>query len=224
MTRIMQDRGAVARMAPAGRRALLLAGGGAGLALALMPGAARPQVMRNVIDTLAADGRFNRLVELFSRAGMVDRLRGAGPFTIFAPTDAAFAGANASRIEELLSQGVGGSGGAGGSGGGGTAGGASPDPVRLPAFVSYFIVPGQAISLAQLMAIGQGQVPTMNGSPLAVRALQGEVPTVTNPAPGMFTGGFGTGGLNVVPPAPIVQADIPATNGVIHALGGVPFA
>ena len=52
---------------------------------------------------------------------------------------------------------------------------------------------------------------------------QGGVVTLSNPSPAGASGGFGTGGINIVPPAPIVQADILATNGVVHALGGVPF-
>ena len=118
------------------RRGLLLRAGGAVMAANAAGwalSAPRPAFAqgRNVVDTLAADGRFTRLLELMSRAGMTERLRQVGPFTVFAPTDAAFAGANAAIIQDLLTQGTGG----GGWGGGGSAGGASPDPVRLPAFV-----------------------------------------------------------------------------------------
>jgi uncharacterized surface protein with fasciclin (FAS1) repeats len=177
---------------------------------------------RSVVDTLAADGRFDRFLEMLGRAGMVDQLRGAGPFTIFAPTDAAFNAASVATLDAMLNQGTGG-GGSGTGGGGGVAGGASPDPVRLPAFVRYFIIPGQTLTSGQLRALGEGQLPTLNGSPLLVRAPVGQPVTLTNPAPGQATGGFGAPGINVMPPAPIVTADIPATNGIVHALGGVVF-
>ncbi|MBW8269777.1 fasciclin domain-containing protein [Caldovatus sp. SYSU G05006] len=54
-----------------------------------------PAAGRNLADTLAADGRFGRFLELLSQAGLVDALRGAGPFTVLAPADAAFQGAPA---------------------------------------------------------------------------------------------------------------------------------
>jgi len=90
--------------------------------------------------------------------------------------------------------------------------GASTDPARLSAFVGYFIVPGEALALAQLTAPGNPHLQTMNGTPIAVRARPGEMPTVS-----------GAGGLNIIRPFRVVQADIPAANGIIHALGGVPF-
>lgn len=45
----------------------------------------------NVIDTLANDGNFSQLVAAIQAAGLEEKLRSAGPYTIFAPTDAAFA-------------------------------------------------------------------------------------------------------------------------------------
>ena len=88
----------------------------------------------------------------------------------------------------------------------------NPDPVRVSAFVGYFIVPGQALTLAQLTAPGNLHLQTMNGTPIAVRARPGETPTVS-----------GAGGLSIIRPFQVVQPDIPATNGVIHALGGTLF-
>ncbi len=46
--------------------------------------------MLNIIATVVADGRFTTLINAFTRAGLVDTLSGSGPFTLFAPTDAAF--------------------------------------------------------------------------------------------------------------------------------------
>ena len=164
-----------------------------------------------VFDTLAADGRFIRFLDLIARAGLADPLRGDGSFTVFAPTDQVFGGASGhgSRLEDLLNQSTGDRGPGSGDGG---ASGASPDPIRLTALVGYFIVPGQALMLAQLTALGNLHLQTMNGTPIAVRAPPGETPTVS-----------GAGGLNIIRPFQVVQADIPATNGIIHALGGVLF-
>jgi uncharacterized surface protein with fasciclin (FAS1) repeats len=197
----------------------------AGATLLALPFTAISTVARgqtlSVVDTLAADGRFDRYLEMVGRAGMTDQLRGAGPFTVFAPTNAAFDAANVARLNDLLNQGTAG----GGAQGGGTnLGGASPDPVRLPAFVRYFIVPGQRLTLSQLAARGEGRLTTLNGADLLVRASAGQPATVVNPQPpGTGLGSFGAGGIDAVPPAAIVQADIPATNGIVHALGGVLF-
>lgn len=194
------------------RRAVLCAGIAVAGLLA-WPGAASAQV-RNVLDTLAADGRFNRFIDLIGRAGLSDTLRGPGPFTLLAPTDAAFVGAPASLVEDLTSQGSGGS-------GGGTLSGESTDPIRLRAFVQYHVIQGQAWTLAQWTG-GERQIRTVNGSSVLVRAVPGTPVTISNPTPGQGQG-LGAAGLNVMPPAGVIQADIPASNGVVHALGGVLF-
>ncbi len=57
---------------------------------------------KNIPETAMADARFSMLVKALKAAGMVDTLRGAGPFTVFAPTDAAFAKVPASQLDMLL--------------------------------------------------------------------------------------------------------------------------
>jgi uncharacterized surface protein with fasciclin (FAS1) repeats len=54
------------------------------------------------VDTAVADGRFTTLVTAVQAAGLVDTLKGEGPFTVFAPTDDAFAKLPAGTVEELL--------------------------------------------------------------------------------------------------------------------------
>jgi transforming growth factor-beta-induced protein len=56
----------------------------------------------NIVETAVADGRFKTLAAALGAAGLVDTLKGAGPFTVFAPTDDAFAKLPAGTIEELL--------------------------------------------------------------------------------------------------------------------------
>lgn len=56
----------------------------------------------DIVDTAIADGRFNTLVAAVTAAGLVDTLKGEGPFTVFAPTDDAFAKLPAGTIDELL--------------------------------------------------------------------------------------------------------------------------
>lgn len=184
-------------------------------ALSLAPLTARAQ-LRSVVDALAADGRFDRFLALIGKAGMTDSLRGPGPFTLFAPTDGAFNASPNAAVEDLVSQGTGG-------GGGGTLAGESPDRLRLQAFIEYFIIPGQAWTLAELTGPNDHSLKTLNGAIVVVSAKPGTVVTLQNPSPGQQRGSFGASGLNVMPPATLTQADIVASNGIVHAMGGVLF-
>jgi transforming growth factor-beta-induced protein len=57
---------------------------------------------KDIVDTAVADGRFTTLVAAVQAAGLVDTLKGEGPFTVFAPTDDAFAKLPAGTVEDLL--------------------------------------------------------------------------------------------------------------------------
>jgi uncharacterized surface protein with fasciclin (FAS1) repeats len=57
---------------------------------------------KDIVDTAAAAGSFNTLVAALQAADLVDTLRGDGPFTVFAPTDDAFAKLPAGALEDLL--------------------------------------------------------------------------------------------------------------------------
>ncbi len=56
----------------------------------------------DIVDTAVAAGNFKTLAAALGAAGLVDTLKGAGPFTVFAPTDAAFAKLPAGTVESLL--------------------------------------------------------------------------------------------------------------------------
>jgi uncharacterized surface protein with fasciclin (FAS1) repeats len=61
-----------------------------------------PEKLSDIIDTAIADGRFTTLVAALEAAGLVDTLKSEGPFTVFAPTDEAFAKLPAGTVENLL--------------------------------------------------------------------------------------------------------------------------
>jgi uncharacterized surface protein with fasciclin (FAS1) repeats len=61
-----------------------------------------PQAQMDIVDTAIADGRFTTLVAAVQAAGLVDTLKGAGPYTVFAPTDDAFAKLPAGALDGLL--------------------------------------------------------------------------------------------------------------------------
>ena len=58
--------------------------------------------MADIVDTAVAAGSFNTLVAAVQAAGLVDALKGDGPFTVFAPTDEAFAKLPAGTVDDLL--------------------------------------------------------------------------------------------------------------------------
>lgn len=92
----------------------------------------------DIVDTAVAAGDFNTLVELVQAAGLTDTLKGEGPFTVFAPTDAAFAKVPADVLDALAA-----------------------DPELLQRVLLYHVVPGRLI--AALISDGK-EVATAEGS------------------------------------------------------------
>ncbi|MEZ5801331.1 MAG: fasciclin domain-containing protein [Nitratireductor sp.] len=73
------------------------------VAAAIIAGSvAVPAKAADIVDTAVAAGSFNTLVAAVQAAGLVDTLKGEGPFTVFAPTDEAFAALPAGTVEDLL--------------------------------------------------------------------------------------------------------------------------
>ncbi|WP_043337394.1 fasciclin domain-containing protein [Belnapia moabensis] len=158
------------------------------------------------METLAADGRFNRFIDLITQAGITDQLRSTASVTVFAPVDAVFDVVNA-RITELTAQGS------------GNINQNSADPLRLREFLAYHIVSG---SMPSSGLLDGRRFRTVNGAEILV-ANDGSKIAISNPAPERQTGSFGAGGLNVQAPALVVGPDIVANNGIIHAVSQVLF-
>ncbi|HEX9183332.1 MAG TPA: fasciclin domain-containing protein [Burkholderiales bacterium] len=102
----------------------------------------------DIVDTAVSAGQFNTLVKAVQAAGLVDTLKGKGPFTVFAPTDAAFAKLPAGTLEALLA-----------------------DKQKLAQILTYHVVPGK-VTAAQ---VKPGDVKTVQGQSLKVRAEGGAV-------------------------------------------------
>ena len=66
------------------------------------PTATPEPMLKDIVDTAVADGRFTTLVAAVQAAELVDTLKSEGPFTVFAPTDDAFAALPAGTLDELL--------------------------------------------------------------------------------------------------------------------------
>lgn len=102
----------------------------------------------DIVDTAIAAGSFNTLVTAVQAAGLVQTLKGPGPFTVFAPTDAAFAKIPQATLNGLLN-----------------------DRAALTAVLTYHVVPGRVMA-ADVRA---GQVPTVQGSSITVTTSNGNV-------------------------------------------------
>lgn len=132
---------------------------------------------QDIVDTaIAADG-FETLVAAVQAAELVDTLKGEGPFTVFAPTDEAFAALPEGTVENLL---------------------LPENRDQLVAVLTYHVVPGKVMSAD--LAGQQVSPETVQGQTLAIDA---------------------TGSAVMVNTATVVQADIEASNGVIHVIDTV---
>ncbi|WP_415404236.1 fasciclin domain-containing protein [Tateyamaria sp. SN3-11] len=160
------------------RSTLKLLGGGA--ALVTLAACAQPQG-DDIVDIAAANPNFSTLVAAIQAAGLEDTLRGDGPFTVFAPTNDAFAALPAGTLDTLL---------------------LPENQDQLASILTYHVVPG-LITAGDVLGTRQ-TVTTVQGGTLDVN---GEV------------GKFGTGVK--VNDANVIQADIFATNGIIHAIDQV---
>ena len=79
----------------------------------------------DIVDTAVAAGNFTTLVAAVEAAGLVDTLKGEGPFTVFAPTDDAFAALPAGTVEDLLKP---------------------ENKDKLVSILTYHVVPGKVMS------------------------------------------------------------------------------
>jgi uncharacterized surface protein with fasciclin (FAS1) repeats len=131
-------------------------------------------VAGDIVAVASATEGFTTLVAALTAAGLVETLQGAGPFTVFAPTDAAFAALPEGLLEKLL----------------------LPENVEvLKSILTYHVVAGKVMS-TEVVA---GDVPSVEGSNLTLATEMGVQ----------------------VNGATVTQADVEATNGVIHVIDTV---
>lgn len=117
--------------------------------MALPVSAARAET-KDIVDTAVGAGKFSTLVAAVKAAGLVDTLKGPGPFTVFAPTDEAFAKLPKGTVEDLLKP---------------------ENKEKLAAILTYHVVPGKV--MAADIAGKKTNVKSVQGSELAVDASSG---------------------------------------------------
>ena len=101
---------------------------------------------KDIVDTAVSAGQFKTLATALQAAGLVETLKGPGPFTVFAPTDEAFAKIPKADLEALLK-----------------------DKAKLTAVLTYHVVPGKVMA----KDVAPGQVKTVQGSALTVSTTGG---------------------------------------------------
>jgi uncharacterized surface protein with fasciclin (FAS1) repeats len=105
--------------------------------------------MGDIVDVATKAGSFKTLLAAATAAGLVDTLKGAGPFTVFAPSDEAFAKLPAGTVEGLLK-----------------------DPEALGQILLYHVVSGTVTSD---QVVGMTSAPTVEGMPIKVSVKDGAV-------------------------------------------------
>ena len=106
---------------------------------------------QNIVDTAAGAGEFKTLIAALTAADLADTLKGPGPFTVFAPTDAAFAKLPAGTLQSLLKP---------------------ENKAQLVAILTYHVVPGKVMAAE---VVKQNDLKTVNGKMLAVTAKPNDV-------------------------------------------------
>ena len=106
---------------------------------------------QDIVDTAVGAGQFKTLAAALQAAGLVDTLKGSGPFTVFAPTDAAFAKLPAGTVESLLKP---------------------ENKAKLTAILTYHVVPG-AVKAEQVTKLDEAK--TVNGAMVRVSTDHGKV-------------------------------------------------
>jgi len=104
--------------------------------------------MQDIVDTAIAAGNFKTLVAAVQAAGLAQTLKSAGPFTVFAPTDGAFAALPKGTVEGLLR-----------------------DVPKLTSILTYHVVPGrvQSADVMRMVAKRPAQVKTVEGQSVTLK-------------------------------------------------------
>lgn len=101
---------------------------------------------KDIVDTAVGAGQFKTLATALQAAGLVETLKGKGPFTVFAPTDAAFEKIPKADLDALLK-----------------------DKAKLSAVLTYHVVPGKVMA----KDVKAGKVKTVQGSELTLSTAGG---------------------------------------------------
>lgn len=111
----------------------------------------KAKATKDIVDTAVSAGSFNTLATALTAAGLVETLKGKGPFTVFAPTDAAFAKLPAGTVENLLKP---------------------ENKAQLTGILTYHVVPG-AVKAADVVKLTEAK--TVQGQSVTISVKDGKV-------------------------------------------------
>jgi uncharacterized surface protein with fasciclin (FAS1) repeats len=121
------------------------------LSLGLSLGFSAPAFADDIVDTAVAAGNFTTLATALTEAGLVETLKGDGPFTVFAPTDAAFAALPEGTLETLLMP---------------------ENKDKLVQILTYHVVPGKVMS-GDVVKLDSAT--TVEGGDVMIKTMEGKV-------------------------------------------------
>ena len=111
----------------------------------------KPKATKDIVDTAVAAGSFGTLAKALTAAGLVETLKGKGPFTVFAPTDAAFAKLPAGTLDNLLKP---------------------ENKAQLTEILTYHVVPG-SVKAADVVRLTEAK--TVQGQSVKIAVKDGKV-------------------------------------------------
>ena len=124
---------------------------GIALSTAAVAGGGMKEQSADIVDIAVGAGQFNTLAAALDAAGLVDTLKSDGPFTVFAPTDAAFAKLPEGTVESLL---------------------LPENKDKLIAILTYHVVPGNVMASD---VVNLNAATTVNGGDVAIEVVDGNV-------------------------------------------------
>jgi uncharacterized surface protein with fasciclin (FAS1) repeats len=146
-------------------------------AVAAMLAAASPAAAADLVETAVTNGSFKTLTAALQAAGLVETLKGKGPYTVFAPTDEAFKKLPAGTVENLLKP---------------------ENKAQLQKVLTYHVVSGSVMS------------GDLKGKTTNAKTVEGSAVRID-----------ASGNAVKVNDAVVTQADVNASNGVIHVIDSV---
>ncbi len=146
-------------------------------AVAAMLVAASPAAAADIVETAVSNGSFKTLTAALQAAGLVETLKGKGPYTVFAPTDEAFKKLPAGTVETLLKP---------------------ENKAQLQKVLTYHVVSGNVMS------------GDLKGKTTNAKTVEGSAVRID-----------ASGNAVKVDDAVVTQADISASNGIIHVIDRV---
>ena len=135
---------------------------------------------KNIVQNAVNSKDHTTLVAAVKAAGLVETLEGAGPFTVFAPTNAAFAKLPAGTVDTLLKP---------------------ENKPKLTAVLTYHVVPGRLTAVALMKAVKDG------GGEAKFKTVEGEELTIRQPSAGKLTVTDSKGGTSMVTIPDVLQSN-----------------